>query len=108
MQIDRGNSHQVPHTTDELLEKLREARKNVAKTSTDMIDIHHKIVQKGQKERKAYYEKKDLIEKVETRNEQRKDLFEENMEIRRQREIFFAERRMEREIEWKKLAEKKS
>ncbi|PIE55435.1 MAG: hypothetical protein CSA35_00860 [Dethiosulfovibrio peptidovorans] len=109
MQIDRGTPHQPPQTTtEELLEKLREVKKNVVKTSTDMLDIHHEIVKKGQKERKAYYQKKDLVEKTATRKDQQKELFDENMEIRRQREKFFAERHLERESERRKLTGKKS
>lgn len=97
MTIDGSTVRRAPRTGEELVEEYRKSQKAVRKTMNDMVDIHNETVRKGQKERKAYYEKKDLLKKTDKLKEQRKALVQEDLEKKELQRKIFEETRLERE-----------
>lgn len=97
MEVSGSTVRKVPKSGEELLEEYRKSQKTLQKTMTDMVDIHNETVRKGQKERKAYYEKKDLIKKSDDLKRQRKALLEEDLQRKELQERIFEQTRLERE-----------
>ncbi len=106
MKIEASIPHKVPTTGKELIEEYKKTQKEVHTTMLDVVDIHNETVREGQKRRKAFYEMKDLKKKADKVKERRKEIVDEDMEIKRQRQKLLAERRFERESKWRRMTEK--